>query len=423
MAQHFSHLEKINQWLHRLGPGLLYAGAAIGVSHLVQSTRAGADFGYQLVWAIVLANLLKYPFLQFGPRFAATTGKSLLEGYASLGKWAIFTFMVITTLTTFTAIAAVTSVTAGLAMKLTGVVLPVWQWSMILLFVCFTILQFGKFSLLDNLMKFIILLLTITTIAAVSTLFFQPSIPAVHVQLFNWNNSTHLAFLIALMGWMPAPLDIAVWQSEWVLAKQISAKGSFSFKAAMQDFNLGFWATTIIALLFLFLGAKSLYGSGVELSNSAAGFANQLIDIYTNSLGEKAKWIIMIAAFTTMFSTTLTCLDALPRVMVKTINIIQDKQSQTHAQLSKQYKNWMVVSIGGVLIILAYLTSSMKQMIDFATTVAFLTAPILAYMNYKVVTGKLMTINQPPLFLKLLSLIGFAFLVGFSLLYVYSRFV
>ena len=30
-------------FLKSIGPGLLFAGAAIGVSHLVQSTRAGAD--------------------------------------------------------------------------------------------------------------------------------------------------------------------------------------------------------------------------------------------------------------------------------------------------------------------------------------------------------------------------------------------
>ena len=36
-------------WIKKLGPGLLFAGAAIGVSHLVQSTRAGADFGWGLL--------------------------------------------------------------------------------------------------------------------------------------------------------------------------------------------------------------------------------------------------------------------------------------------------------------------------------------------------------------------------------------
>ena len=48
--------------ISKLGPGLLFAGAAIGVSHLVQSTRAGADFGWGLIWALILVNILKYPF-------------------------------------------------------------------------------------------------------------------------------------------------------------------------------------------------------------------------------------------------------------------------------------------------------------------------------------------------------------------------
>ena len=72
--------------LKKLGPGLLFAGASVGVSHLVQSTRAGADFGWGLLWALLLVNLFKYPFFEFGPRYALVTGKSLLDGYYKLGK-------------------------------------------------------------------------------------------------------------------------------------------------------------------------------------------------------------------------------------------------------------------------------------------------------------------------------------------------
>ena len=45
--------------LKKLGPGLIFAGASIGVSHLVQSTRAGADFGLGLIWALLLINLFQ----------------------------------------------------------------------------------------------------------------------------------------------------------------------------------------------------------------------------------------------------------------------------------------------------------------------------------------------------------------------------
>lgn len=78
--------------LKSLGPGLLFAGAAIGVSHLVQSTRAGADFGLGLLWVLLLVNIFKYPFFQFGPRYATATGESLLHGYSKLGKGVLATY-------------------------------------------------------------------------------------------------------------------------------------------------------------------------------------------------------------------------------------------------------------------------------------------------------------------------------------------
>ena len=64
-------------FLKKIGPGLLFAGSAIGVSHLVQSTKAGANFGFGLLWVLFFINLIKYPFFQFGPRYAAATGQNL----------------------------------------------------------------------------------------------------------------------------------------------------------------------------------------------------------------------------------------------------------------------------------------------------------------------------------------------------------
>jgi len=60
------------------GPGLLWAGAAIGVSHLVQSTRAGATYGFALVGLVLVALVFKYPAFSFGPRYAAATGTQFL---------------------------------------------------------------------------------------------------------------------------------------------------------------------------------------------------------------------------------------------------------------------------------------------------------------------------------------------------------
>ena len=106
--------------LRKLGPGLLFAGAAIGVSHLVQSTRAGADFGFGLLWALIISIILKYPFFQFGSRFTLATKMSLLDGYYKLGKIYLLFFFIISLGTIFTIQTAVTIVTASLATTILG---------------------------------------------------------------------------------------------------------------------------------------------------------------------------------------------------------------------------------------------------------------------------------------------------------------
>ena len=81
-----------------IGPGLLFASTSIGVSHLVQSTRAGAEFGFALVGIIIAVNVFKFPFFEFGSRYAAAQGESLIDGYKRLGKvplWLYFLVIVL----------------------------------------------------------------------------------------------------------------------------------------------------------------------------------------------------------------------------------------------------------------------------------------------------------------------------------------
>ena len=411
----------VNQ-LKALGPGLLWAGAAIGVSHLVQSTRAGANYGFALVWAVLLANLFKYPAFEFGPRYAAATGKSLLNGYSQLGKWAMAVFLFMTFGTMFTIQAAVTIVTAGLAAYLFGIPWSPLIWSLIILAICILILFIGKYPVLDKLIKFIIILLSISTIVAVfAAIGHGQSIDPQFIKPQVWTLSG-IAFLVALMGWMPSAIDISVWHSLWTIERKKETGHAPSLKEALFDFNLGYFGTALLALGFLTLGAIVMYGSGTHFSSTGAGFANQLIDMYVLTLGEWSRPIIGIAAFTTMFSTTLTVTDAFPRVLRRSSEIIFAKHLK---EKNTNYLYWlgMLVVLSGSLIIIGYLLNEMTLLVDLATTLSFLTAPILAYINHKVVTGKTMPVEfQPKKWLRMLSIIGIIFLSGFSLLFLAWRF-
>jgi Mn2+/Fe2+ NRAMP family transporter len=394
-----------------LGPGLLFAGAAIGVSHLVQSTRAGADFGFGLIWALLIVNLFKYPFFQYGPRYATATGESLIEGYSRLGKGVLLVYFILTFLTMFTIQAAVTVVTAGLAANLFGISASVTTWSIIITLICFAFLIIGKYKVLDNLMKIIIVTLSVSSIIAVGVAFYKSNATYDFTQIIP-KGSMEISFLIAFLGWMPAPLDVSTWQSLWTLEKRKDKTRNFDTKQALFDFNVGYVVTIFLGLCFMALGTLVLFHSEEEISAGAVQFAKQLIHMYTINLGTGASIFIAIAAFTTMFSTTLTTLDASPRAMAKSSELLFKSKTD------KFYMLWILLLAIGTIIIISFFTNSMISLIKIATILSFLTAPFYAIANFVLISGKHTPKEfHPSLGLKILSYSGILFLFGFSIWY------
>tara|TARA_B100000902_G_scaffold391405_1_gene442016 strand:- start:552 stop:1766 length:1215 start_codon:yes stop_codon:yes gene_type:complete len=400
--------------ISKLGPGLLFAGAAIGVSHLVQSTRAGADFGFGLIWALILVNLFKYPFFQYGPRYAIATGESLLDGYFKIGKFFLITYFVLNILTMFTIQTAVTIVTAGLASSLFGFTDNMVIWSLIITISCYLILLVGKYNLLDKMIKVIILILAISTVFSTGV----ASLNVVESYSFDqvFPSGAGLVFLVAFMGWMPAPLDISIWHSIWALEKnksQIMTK-----KDSLFDFNVGYISTVFLGICFVSLGALVMYNSGTSFSSSGAVFAGQLIELYTSNLGNNLYLIISICAFTTMLSTTITTLDASPRSMSRATQLLTNNFNKNY------YFHWISVLSVGTMLIFYFLLSEMGALVEIATILSFITAPFYAILNYKLVTSKNMPDeHKPSKSLRVLSAVGILFLSIFALGYILSRFI
>jgi len=401
-------------FIKSLGPGLLFAGAAIGVSHLVQSTKAGAEFGFGLLWALLIVNLFKYPFFQYGPRYATATGESLIDGYKKLGKEVLIAYFVLTFLTMFTIQAAVTIVTAGLAANLFGITPNLTIWSIIITTISLTILIAGKYKLLDQLMKIIISILAVSSITAVIvaasksgySFDLEPILP---------KGTVELTFLIAFLGWMPAPLDISTWHSLWTIEKNKESGQGFSMKRALFDFNIGYITTVFLGICFMALGAFVMFYSGEEISGNANSFAKQLIFLYTSNLGKGAAVFIGIAALTTMFSTTITTLDASPRAMAKSSELLIGKSSD------KYYLFWILLLAFGTIIILSFFKTSMITFVKIATILSFLTAPFYAIVNFILIKGKHTPEKyHPSKPLKVLSYLGILFLIGFSIWYLFN---
>ena len=418
-----------------LGPGILLAGAAIGGSHLLSSTTAGARFGFGLVGLILLTNLLKYPFLLVGTRFTSSTGQSLLEGFKKRNALYLPIFLIVSLITGTFTIAAVSFVSGVL---LTNIPIfsdfPAMDLSIVILVISGLILLFGEYRALDRISKFLVALLTFLTLFAVISLLTKSSLSEsltiswIDPKISPWKLS-NLSFLIPLMGWMPGPVELCVWPSLWMFSRVKDSSYKPKVEESEFDFNLGYLITVITAIFFVTLGAITMYETGDEmLSGSGVFFAQNLIRLYTNSLGNWSKWIIIPASFAAMFSTTLTCLDAYPRSISSIQGLLKgtDKGRMESSSERNRFRNWMILHIFASLLSLLFAKSGgigVKDFVFGAMTGSFLTAPIFAWMAMDTINSNLVPFKyRYGLFLKSISWIGLIFLIAFSLLFIANSF-
>ena len=420
-------LPQTSSLLRALGPGLLFAAAAVGVSHLVQSTRAGAEHGLALGGIIILANVMKYPAFRYGAQYAAATGTSLLEGYRKLGPWALWLYGILTLATMFTVQAAVTLVTAGLAIAVFQTTLTVPVVSALLLAICGVLLGVGEYKWLDRVSKGLIAVLTVTTLLA--TALALPRIDAPLLPFFTgpaeWTVPT-LIMTAALVGWMPSAVDVSVWQSLWTLSRGRDQGSRLAVRDVLTDFHIGYVGTTILALCFMIMGAGVMFGSGATFVDSAGGFATQVVSMYASTLGEWMRPVIGAAALAVMFSTTLTVADGFPRALAALRQRIRGPEEPYGDETAVQridYAVWLVVIATGGLLIIVLASASLRWLVDLATTLSFLTAPMLSALNHLVMHQPSIPQDvRPSEGMRRFSLICVAAQALFAAGYIYIRF-
>ena len=296
------------------GPGLIWAAAAIGVSHLVQSTRAGALSGFGAAGVILLALILKYPFFEYGPRYAAATGRTLVEGYRRIGPWALWLYFVMTLATAVIHQLAVLLLLAFLIQFALGAVAPVWVIGGLAYVACSLLLLAGRFRGLDLTIKVVVTALAVSTLVAAAI-----ATPRADFSTLSLSplaaTALPLGFVLALVGFMPAPVEMSVWSSLWTLAKDRAVGQRTSVETATLDFKIGYVGTAVLAFAFLMLGAVVMHGSGETFSEAGPTFSTQLVELYTSTLGEWTRVVVMVAVLTTIFSTALVVIDAFPRTI------------------------------------------------------------------------------------------------------------
>ena len=79
-------LTAIRRW-KIIGPGLVVAGTGVGAADLVATLTAGSRYGYALLWAVIVGTVVKIVLVEGAGRYSLATGRTIFEGWRSLGKW------------------------------------------------------------------------------------------------------------------------------------------------------------------------------------------------------------------------------------------------------------------------------------------------------------------------------------------------
>lgn len=399
--------------LNLLGPGILFACVAVGGANFIQSAHAGAEYGFKLIPFVLLVYFIKYPFFEFAQRYCLATQETLLHGYNKVGRWTLFIYILLVSCSAFPTIAVLSLITSNVTGYFFDATISPLVISIALLSICTLILTLGRYQWLTSTIKIIMALLVICSL--ISVLIAMPEAHHVLATAPKIDLLTEFTFLVALMGWMPASMEVSVWTTLWTKAKARNDRRFPTLAQGLFDFKFGYALSAVLIIIFISLAALVMYSSNQSFSRTGFIFIEQLITLFTSQIGHWGQPFIATVIFSVLFSTTLTCLDAYPRAVTTAITLIQPK-TKSHTEII--YWLSIIILFLSSILLSGYFLKSMQELVQIATVLAFLTAPIFGYLNYKVVK-KLQPSQLPPKFLLLLGKIGLLFLVMTSVLFIY----
>ncbi len=407
---------------NNLGPGLIFAAVAVGTSHVVQSTRAGATYGLSMIFLVVLVCLAKYPTYLFSSRYAAITGETVIDGYAKRGKWFLYIFLALIMIELSVATSAASLVTSGILKSVFNLSMETTVLSMVLLFFTIALLAIGKYKALESFCKILVIGFCITTLITtfIALVGFESSTMEPISEL-AFDRPTTL-FLVSIAGWMPTGLLGAVMLSNWVLARKNNSQGiPFTRKEADFDFHVGYGASIFLAACFVILGYIVIRGAGDTIANDSAGFSVQIISLFTSTIG---NWVFILIAATivaVMYSTLLALVDGFPRLTVDVLNTLWPNITNTIKETNLYFILFglLFVLVGSVFFLFM---NSFTQFIDFVTATGFIITPIIAIFNHIIIfSDDISPEERPSQTLKLWSYSTITIFTTVTILWIYFQ--
>ncbi|MBP2458785.1 Mn2+/Fe2+ NRAMP family transporter [Clavibacter michiganensis] len=289
--------ESAKRW-RIVGPGLVVAATGIGAGDLVATLVAGSRFGYALLWAAVLGVIIKIFLVEGAGRYSLATGKTIFEGWRTVGRWTTWYFgPYILIWGLVYGAAAMSSSALPLAALFPGVDLKVFAIACGL--VGAVVVWFGRYSAFERIIAVFVGLMFVTVVgAAIVTV---PNVPALLTGLVPTIPEGGLVVALSIAGGVGGTITLAAY-GYWLREKGWVAPGWM--KVMRIDNSVAYVMSGVFVLSMLVVGAELLHSADIALADGEGGLV-QLADVLGERYGAFMTWFFLLGFFATSFSSIL----------------------------------------------------------------------------------------------------------------------
>ncbi|MCM1939097.1 Nramp family divalent metal transporter [Streptomyces sp. G3] len=284
-----------------IGPGIVVAATGVGAGDLVATLIAGSNFGYTLLWAAVIGCLVKISLAEACGRWHLATGRTLFDGWASIGPWTTWFFAIYAVIWGFVYGAAAMSSSALPLQALFPDVMGLEWWGIACGLVGLVFVWFNKYNVFEKVMTVLVGVMFVVTVYlairvtpnlgdAVAGLL--PVLPDEKDSVLN---------TLGLIGGVGGTITLAAY-GYWVNAKGWTNSGWM--KVMRLDNRVAYVTTGIFVVAMLFVGAELLHSAGIAIASGDKGLI-QLGDILEAQYGTATGKLFLIGFFATSFTSLI----------------------------------------------------------------------------------------------------------------------
>ena len=281
-----------------IGPGLVVAATGVGAADLVATLIAGSKYGYLLLWCVVVGCVMKIVLVEGAGRYSLATGRTIFEGWASLGIWTTIYFGPYIVIWGFVYGAAAMAGT-GLALHALFPFLAVKWWGIISGLLGLVLVFSGRYGLFEKVCAALVGLMFVTMmLAAALTL---PNLGELLTGLVPLIPDGGLVNVLALAGGVGGTITLAAY-GYWVREKGWSTPAHM--RVMRLDNVVAYVVTGLFVTATLIVGAELLYSAGIAVETGDQGMLD-LSGVLADRYGRWAGTIFLVGFWAAAMSSLI----------------------------------------------------------------------------------------------------------------------